>query len=111
MKRIEVMTKRSKSKYFKYLREKHSNCFYCNEPLVYYPLKRHERTPHNYATIEHINSRLSFPEGRPDVWGKFRSLVVVCHQCNGDMARLEDLLLPIEEKWERSGRKPLHLIT
>ena len=88
------------------MRERATHCHYCGCELVFYPLAKFERTPDNYATIEHLNSRLQYPNGRPEAWGKARSLVVACHRCNGDRATREEAALPVEELWRRSGRSP-----
>lgn len=74
--------------------------------MVYYPLKRGEKTPTNYATIEHLNSKLQYPKGRPNVFGKEKTLVVACNKCNNERADREQKQLPIEELWRRSGHTP-----
>lgn len=102
--------RRSKQSRLKYLKQKFRLCWYCKCELVYYPLKKGEKVPPNYATIEHLNSRLQYPNGRPPVYGKSRSLVVACLKCNNERAELEQAALPKEELWRRSGRKPLALV-
>lgn len=91
----------------RYLRERHKRCWYCKTELVYYPLKKGERTPDNYATIEHLNSKLQYPNGRPDPKYKKRTLVVACFKCNIERSEKEVAQLSKEELWERSKCPPL----
>lgn len=103
------MPRRSKQQYFRRLRLRYKRCWYCKVEMVYYPLKKGEKVPDNYATIEHLNSKLQYPNGRPDPRFKARTLVVACKKCNEDRAAKEQSALPIEELWRRSGRPPQHL--
>lgn len=81
------------------------HCFYCRTEVVYYPLERHERMPDNFATIDHVNTRLAYPEGRP----LNGDTVLACHRCNSDRNKVELRLMPKEELWRRSGRMPVEL--
>lgn len=101
------MPYRKKQERLKHLRERHKRCWYCKQDLVYYPLKKGEIIPPNYATIEHLNSKLQYPDGRPNVWGKARTLVVACYKCNQERCDEETSKLTKEELWERSGSPPL----
>ena len=44
------------------------------------------RLPPNFATIEHVNSRIKYPDGRP-IPGE---TILLCSKCNGDRARAEE---------------------
>lgn len=96
-----------KRKRLRHLRERYKNCYYCKCKLNYYPLKKGEKIPDNYATIEHLNSRLQYPNGRPNVFGKERTLVVACWKCNNERGNRENGELSKEEQWDRSGSPPL----
>lgn len=97
---------RPKRQRLKYLKERVKRCWYCKTKLVYYPLKKGESIPDNYATIEHLNSKLQYPDGRPKIWGKKRTLVVACFKCNNERGKKENSQLSKEELWERSGSYP-----
>lgn len=88
----------------KYLRQTIKRCFYCKCDLVYYPLANKERVPDNYATIEHLNSRLQYPNGRPNVYGQSKTLVVACSKCNNERSTKETALLSLDELHERASR-------
>lgn len=78
------------------------HCFYCGCEVVYFPLVRGQKMPANFATIDHVYSRIM---GRP-LKGE---TVLCCHKCNGDRSVAEQAALPKEELWRRSGRPPLAL--
>ena len=64
-----------------------SRCFWCECELVKYPLEKGETLPHNYATIDHLYSKLhplrkTYPTGE-------RRLVLSCHKCNDERNELE----------------------
>ena len=51
-------------------------------------------------TVDHINSRLMHPDGRP----KIGEIVLACPECNQDRNRQEQVDLGVEELRRRSGR-------
>ena len=75
-------------------------CHWCGRKLIYFKKEPGTRTPEDFATIDHINSRLMHPDGRPLI-GK---QVLACPGCNQDRNRQEELALGIEEIRRRSGR-------
>src|SRR3990167_1644132 len=77
-------------------------CVYCDVPLILYPLAKHERAPDNYATLDHVRSRLH-PERTAPAYGETRH-VLACNKCNRELGAAEEAALPIEEKWRRAGR-------
>lgn len=62
------------------------HCAYCGREVVYWRLAPGEKTPGNFATIEHVNTRNGGP--RP-LRG---ALLLACHDCNqakGEQDRAE----------------------
>lgn len=78
------------------------HCYWCGCEVVYFELKRHQTMPPNFATIDHINSRLLNPDGRPSVGQQ----VLACSSCNEARNQQEASSLPLEELWRRAGRYP-----
>ena len=78
------------------------HCYWCECKVVYFELKRHQTMPPDFATIDHTNSRLLNPDGRP----KQGKQVLACSRCNGERNRQEESSLPLEELWERAKRHP-----
>lgn len=91
---------------FRKLRARYKYCWYCKVEMVNYPLSLGEKAPDNYATIEHINSRIQYPDGRPNI---DKTLRVACIKCNNDRANKEIAHLPIQERCRLSGRYPSEL--
>jgi hypothetical protein len=81
------------------------HCHWCGCEVVYFTLQRGQVTPTNFATIDHLNSRLANPDGRPLVGEQ----VLSCNGCNQTRNREEETALPIEELWRRSLRCPRDL--
>jgi hypothetical protein len=77
-------------------------CHWCGRKLVYFRLKPRQKTPPNFATLDHVNSRNVHPDGRP-AQGR---LVLACPPCNEKRGALEVAVMPKEELWRRSGRPP-----
>lgn len=73
-------------------RDEATHCFYCNCELTHepYPARQDGPLPDSLATIEHLNSRLQYPNGRPM---EDDAIVIACYRCNHDRAELEDALL------------------
>lgn len=80
------------------LMKKSPFCHWCGRRLVYFKTEGGQKLPDNFATIDHINSRLIHTGGRP--WMGER--VLSCPRCNQDRARQEELSLGIEELTRRS---------
>ena len=81
------------------LMKKNPRCYWCEKRLVYVKMDGGP-LPANFPTIDHINSRLMFPEGRP----KQGKRVLSCPGCNQDRANKEMKTLGIDEIRRRSGR-------
>lgn len=58
--------------------------------------------PDNFATIDHLNTRLIYPEGRP---GQGKQ-VLACNSCNKKRNEQEMAAQPLEELWKRAKRSP-----
>lgn len=55
------------------------------------------------ATIEHLNSRNAFPNGRPNI---DNAIVIACKKCNEDRAAAEEREVGIDRLRELAGRWP-----
>ena len=80
------------------LMKQHPFCHWCSRELIYFKTEGGQKLPENFATIDHIYSRLMHPEGRP-VRGK---RILSCPKCNEDRGRREELTLGVEELRRRS---------
>lgn len=87
-----------------YLMKLHPYCTWCGCKLIYFSLKPHQKMPDNFATLDHFYSRISGK--RYDPHFKQITMVLSCHKCNDERARIEDKNLPIFEKWKRSRKYP-----
>ena len=81
------------------LMEKYPFCYWCAMYLVYVKIDGGP-LPDDFPTIDHINSRLMHPDGRP----KVGVIVLSCPGCNQDRNRQEQVDLGVEELRRRSGR-------
>jgi hypothetical protein len=68
-------------------------CPDCGVEMVWFPTTGGTPLPDNFATIEHVNSRNRYPEGRP-VPGK---TVLLCNLCNENRSRAEQGKVPLQE--------------
>lgn len=57
-------------------------CDECGTEVFEYTLHPGQITPPNQATIQHVNSRIKYPDGRP--WKGQR--ILMCYQCNQEDA-------------------------
>ena len=78
--------------------KKHPFCHYCQRKLVYFKTKGGGKLPPDFATIDHINSRLIYPDGRPRVGRQ----VLSCPGCNQDRNKEEQKSLGAEELTRRA---------
>ena len=76
----------------------HPFCHWCGRKLVYFKMEGGGKTPDDFATIDHINSRLIYPNGRPRI-GK---QVLACPPCNRGRAVEEKKSLGVEELTRRA---------
>jgi hypothetical protein len=83
-------------------------CYYCGQRVILRKLAKHETTPDNYATLDHLHDRYSFPNGRPK---EDFTLVLACSKCNWERARRAEREVPIEELRQRSGRHGRRKVT
>lgn len=74
-------------------------CHYCHCHLTH---NIPARLPTD-ATIEHLNSRNAFPDGRPNL---HNTIVIACKKCNEDRAAAEVQEVPIDRLRELAGRWP-----
>lgn len=81
-------------------RDESDRCHYCDCRLT------HNIPPRlaTDATIEHLHSRVAFPDGRPNVKN---AIVIACRKCNGDRNDAEVRALDIEQRRALAGRWPL----
>ena len=75
-------------------------CHYCGCSLTHNIPPRIDTD----ATIEHLNSRNTFPGGRPNL---NKTIVIACRKCNEGRAADEVRGLGIERLRELAGRWPL----
>jgi hypothetical protein len=80
------------------LMRRHPFCNWCGCSLVYLKMKPHQTMPDNFATIDHIYSRLMHPDGRPTRGER----VLSCPGCNQGRNREEEKLLGAEELTRRA---------
>jgi hypothetical protein len=78
----------------------HPFCHWCEKKLIYFKMEGGGKLPSDFATIDHINSRLMYPDGRPKIGRR----VLSCPECNQGRANEEMKSLGIEELRRRSGR-------
>lgn len=79
------------------LMKRNPHCHWCGRKLVYFHIENGIQPP-DFATIDHINSRLIYPDGRPRV-GK---QVLSCPGCNQDRNKEEQKSLGAEELTRRA---------
>lgn len=84
----------------KRLMDKDPHCYWCGIEVIYYPLKKHERMPENYATLDHLKSK--YNGKRPDVHMKQKTLVLACSKCNLLRCKLETKALKGIRLWHRN---------
>lgn len=81
------------------LMKKHPFCYWCDRKLIYFLMGDREKTPDDFATIDHINSRLMHPNGRPLIGRQ----VLSCPGCNQDRNKEEQKSLGLDELRRRAG--------
>lgn len=86
--------------------EQDNKCMYCGCEMVFFPLKYQQRSPSNYATIEHTQDRFSIK--RIDHRGKKETLGVACFKCNTSRRPHKGLPFKIL-MWYKSARYPNNL--
>lgn len=94
----KLSTRQAKRRYRLWL--ENPNCFWCGIPTVW--LKECPKPAQdNFATLDHLVSR--FDERRKEQGFKNKT-VLSCYKCNHDRGRIDDMLVPLYEKWERAKR-------
>lgn len=68
------------------LYRRHPYCFWCGRKVYKFLLPDGKRQPDNFATLDHLNSRVGYPDGRP-LQG---FTVLACRACNQDRAVAEE---------------------
>jgi hypothetical protein len=81
------------------LYRRHPYCFWCGVRVRKRPVPDGKRQPPRLATIDHLNTRAMYPDGRPRIPGRAIATVLSCWQCNQDRAlaeqRGEDWIPPL----------------
>ena len=85
--------------------EKDPHCRWCGVEVVYFELQKNQRTPDNFATIDHLKDRNN--PTRREVGMKAITLVLACNKCNWERSETERKNTPIEVLRERSGNNRL----
>jgi hypothetical protein len=84
---------------------KDPHCYWCGCEVRYFPLKRHHKVPHDYATLDHLNDRLT--GDRPKLDG-IETTVLACFGCNNARNAIKQAQLPKFFLWKRCGTYPLN---
>lgn len=97
--------------YFKRRRERlmqiDPHCHWCGIEVIYYALPEGKQMPDNFATIDHLYSRLN--EQRKEktfAYGHEMTLVLACHKCNHERNVEEMQAVPIQMLWDKSDSRP-----
>lgn len=110
---VEELTARNKKRALYYkerratLMKSNPHCKWCGVKVIYFKLPKHQKMPANFATIDHIQSRMNGP--RPNVYGKQRTLVLACHKYNQKRCDEEVAALSKWNLWVRSRAFPWYL--
>ena len=89
------------------MKESNNKCHWCGCELVYYERPDRSAMPHNFATVNHVFTKLSTIMGK-----RARGLfVIACAQCSDRRAKEAEQALPIEELHRRSNSRPLSSMT
>lgn len=83
------------------LMEKDPHCHWCGVKVIYYPLKKGETMPNNFATLDHLVSRYYKPRFDPKM--KQKTMVLACFKCNMKRCEEDTKAQPIEKLWELAG--------
>jgi hypothetical protein len=75
------------------------HCHWCGCEVVYFEPQRRQKVPDNFATIDHVYSRMA---GRP-LQGRW---VLACSRCNQERGQAEQAALGLDELHRRSLRQP-----
>ena len=95
--------KRKREKLFK---EQSGKCHWCDQPMQLGPYPEGGTLPHNMATFEHLDDRLSPARGTYYRDNTIR-VVLACSACNHQRGKESHATLTMQEMWKRSGRAPL----
>lgn len=79
------MSRHSEGIRLRNLHDQHPYCFWCGCRTYRWPLPEGQRQPGNHATLDHLNSRTAYPDGRP----RDGITVLACRDCNQDRATAE----------------------
>jgi hypothetical protein len=85
------------------LMAKDPHCYWCGKEVIYFKTNG-GRVPNNFATIDHLYSKLSGK--RFDPKRKQKTLVLACYKCNQERARKEDIELTNLDRWIRGNYFP-----
>jgi hypothetical protein len=89
------------------LMKRHPFCHWCGCSVVYFKMEPHQMMPNDFATIDHIYSRLMHPNGRPNPGER----VLSCPSCNQGRNREEEKLLGAEELTRRAQDKHRYTVS
>lgn len=84
------------------------HCYWCGVEVFMPPdgsRRLKGKTCHRVATLDHLRSRWHPQRAEPNPMREERT-VLSCWKCNNDRNTEEQLALPKEERWRRSGCYP-----
>lgn len=84
--------------------DKSPYCHWCNRPVFEYPHVRGRKVPDDAATVDHLVSR--YWGKRPNVFGRQKTLVLACFQCNGLRSKQETASISKWRLWFRAKSFP-----
>jgi hypothetical protein len=88
------------------LYRRHPYCWWCGVRVRKIPRRDGESQPARLATIDHLNSRSMYPDGRPQTSRRTLVTVLSCWQCNQDRSVAEqqdrDWVPPLMRKRNRT---------
>ena len=76
------------------------HCYWCKCAVSKYPLSKHQKTPDNYATLDHMFSRYNSMRGKTN--NGIRVNVLACYKCNLDRCKAETKAIGLLELHKRA---------
>ena len=64
------------------LYRRHPYCFWCGIRVREIPRRAGQKPPQDLATVDHLNTRTMYPDGRPQPRQRQVATVLACWQCN-----------------------------
>lgn len=85
------------------------HCADCGREVIYFKVPEGDRVPlpANFATVEHVNSRIAYPDGRP----RHGRQILLCLRCNNLRAAAEQKARNAGQRLRASGEeRRAHLV-